>query len=316
MRYHGEDDSANHPEHQYLISGELLVDLAEVTAGHVTDGSPHPDPGRCTQRVESQKPPPRHTGNAGHDAIELAQAVDESGDADDLPAVACEEVFSLGEALFGHKDVSAEAKDQPPATEMPDQVTDVIAGDSREETQHRDPDDIEPAGSGEHPSSHQHGLAGNRRAKALDEQKTENRQVTVRVEDRDQPREHPRQLWSHPTTSPVTGRLDCAVRRQHYPLTASRLGRRSARRRGVWLRWAPTQIGSQAQLRRSEQALPVRRPSGRDLPAHDAFRFTEEMLRCNASSRSDISVGSGGSASETISRPRRLSSMSRSTRSV
>jgi hypothetical protein len=138
--------------------------------------------------------------------------------------MASEEILGFVEALLGHENITAEPENQPPAAEVPDQVTDVVAGDGGDKTQDGHAGNVESPGSGEDPRGHQHGLARDRCAEAFDEQKPEDRQVPVRGEDRSQPSQHSRQLRSHPTTSPGPGasrlclRCHRRVARRGYPL--------------------------------------------------------------------------------------------------
>ena len=73
-----------------------------------------------------------HADDAGQQPVDLAQAVDEPGDGDDLAAVVVEEGLGAVEPLRGQEDVAAEPFGQRATAEMADSEAEVVADDGGE----------------------------------------------------------------------------------------------------------------------------------------------------------------------------------------
>src|SRR3954447_20412521 len=123
--------------------GEVTLDRLDVVARDVTERGPEGDPQGRAQRVEQHEACPVHPGDAGDDAVELAQTFDEARDHDDLAAVPIEELLRAVQPLAGEEHPLAVALDQLATTEPADRITHVVAGHSSEERDDPDEEDVE-----------------------------------------------------------------------------------------------------------------------------------------------------------------------------
>jgi hypothetical protein len=135
-----------------------------------------------------------HAGDAGEQAVDLSQSVDEPGDGDDLATVLVEERLGAVQSLRGQKDVSAEPLREGPATEVADDEADVVADDGGEHRDQKHHRDVHLACTGEDRGGDQHDFAGHGNPEVLEEQHPADAQVPVVLEHRLHVSENTRKL--------------------------------------------------------------------------------------------------------------------------
>ena len=108
-----------------------------------------------------------HAGNAGDDAVRLAQALDEARERDDDGTAPVEEALGLVESLLGQEHILAPPKGQGAAAEVPDGEADVVAENGCQERHDPDKHDVEPARACVDGSGDQYRLAGHGNAEVL-----------------------------------------------------------------------------------------------------------------------------------------------------
>src|SRR4029077_8910277 len=84
---HNYDNDDERPDGVPLVPLEGVVDLDDVLAGEVSERAPGSHPQHRAQRVVAQEFQPVHAKDACEEPVDLAQAIDEAGDRDDLAAI-------------------------------------------------------------------------------------------------------------------------------------------------------------------------------------------------------------------------------------
>src|SRR5262245_56606574 len=73
---------------------------------------PNHDPERCADCVEQRETPPAHSHDSRHNAVQLTQHAEKSGEYHRHHAVADVDAFNSFEAFFGETDLRAMAQDR------------------------------------------------------------------------------------------------------------------------------------------------------------------------------------------------------------
>jgi hypothetical protein len=183
-------------------AGDERVERGHVVASQVAGRGPRPDPERRADRVKGQEPGEAHPGQASDDPVGLTQQVDEAGERDDHAAVPGEELLRPGHPVRREQHVPAEPVQQPAPAAPADEPADAVAHHGGHERDHRDRDDVEPAGAGVDRGGDQHGFARDRETEALQQKQPAHRGVPVLVQVRPDRREQAGQCYRgrrHPT---------------------------------------------------------------------------------------------------------------------
>jgi hypothetical protein len=160
-------------------AGDGRVEGADVPPGQVADRRPDPDPERGADRVQGQEPAKAHPGQAGQDAVGLAQAVDEAGHRDDLAAVPVEELLHPGHPVRRQQHEPAEPGQQPPPAVAADEPADAVTQHRGRERDHRHQHDVQPARAREDRGGDQHRLARDRDPEVLQQEQASHGRVPV-----------------------------------------------------------------------------------------------------------------------------------------
>jgi hypothetical protein len=179
----GDDEHGQGGEHVQRVAVDVGVDRVDVVAGQGTDADPGRDPGARTDGVEDGEGGPAHLGDAGDDAVGLAQAHDVPGDDHHDAAVAGHDAFGPVQVVRFDQYVLAVPEHQLTAGEPPDQVADLGPGERGDRGDDGDRHDVQPARAGEDRPRDQRELAGHDRdADVLQQQQQRDRPDAIVIE--------------------------------------------------------------------------------------------------------------------------------------
>ena len=201
-RHAGQQSDGHHGQGGQFVTAEAgdgRVEGADVPPGQVADGRPGADPERGADRVQGQEAAKAHPGQAGQDAVGLAQAVDEAGHQDDLAAVPVEELLYPGHPMRRQQHEPAEPGQQPPPAVAADEPPDAVAQYRGRERDHRHQHDVQPARAREDRRGDQHRLARDRDPEVLQQEQAGHGRVPVPAQVRGDRGQQAGQGWGrHP----------------------------------------------------------------------------------------------------------------------
>src|SRR5215212_2262647 len=144
-------------------------------------------PDGSTEGVVEDEDPPAHAAYASDQGTEHAQSGEEACKEDGLTPMPLEERFGASQPLGGYEDVAAPTQHERASPSSADPVADLVADHGPQDTEHDDVAQVEASPLDQDACCKEYGLAGQGHPCALEHHPEEDDQVSVLLDEREDP---------------------------------------------------------------------------------------------------------------------------------